>query len=305
MNAGRRVLMAAVSATALSMVPFAQDPCIDLQAALDAAAPGATIYAWDHLVASHCHGVTITKPVTLIGGEYGGEHDGSSWSGGGPARGITLDGPGHGTVTLIGCSTWGMAGRNAGIWSGIGGGGFDTLHVVGGSIRAIAYCGYGYDATGDCAIDYACQGSSGTSAISVTIPTVILENTFVEAAAIASGGDFWAVPSPGVHAPGSLLVTINTTIHGGNAGSYFQDGPNTPCRSNERRSWEIPGGAAVYCRDLIDVGSKFHGGRGARWIRTDHDCSSGATYAHPCYSSPDGPPVVFSGPRRDPSSKVR
>jgi hypothetical protein len=187
-------------------------------------------------------------------------------------------------------------GRNGSVGPGIAGGGFDVLHVVDCSIRAKSYCGYGYDATGDCAIDYPCQGSDGAPGIGVGIATVIVENSFVEASAVASGGGYRAPPSPGISATG-LVVTIDSTVHGGNAGTYFFFGPNKPCQPGERRAWDIPGGPGVHCQDLIDVGSKFVGGRGARWIRTDYDCSDG-TYFYDCYSSPDGPQAIVMGADR-------
>jgi len=269
--------------------PSAQDPCDALQAKLDAAPPGATVYAAD-LVALQCSAITIRKPVVLVGGFFG-DPFGIGGTRGAP---ITLDGPGRGTVTLIGCSTSGIVGSSAGVAPGIFGGGFDALHVFNCSIQALSYCGYGYFATGDCAVTSECEASPGAPAIWVSIGTVIIEDSFVEGSTVASGGIGRLPPSPGVLAPGGLVIAINSSIAGGNAGSYFLPGPDRPCDPSERRTVQIPGGAAVECLTLKSVGSSLAGGRGARWIRSGeiNACQVTGSYFYPCYQSPDGPAAV-------------
>jgi hypothetical protein len=283
--------LTALGLLGLSAPSIAQDQCTDLQAALDAAPPGATVNAFEY--PSGCGGgIVIRKPVTLVGGYFWVDWGDDGFVGG-PV--IQLDGPGRGAVTIVGCTTGGLVFNHAQTQPGISGGGFDTLHVVDSAIRARSYCGYGYDATGVCATTSECEGSPGSPAIDVSVQTLVIETSFVEGSAVATGGIGLLPPNSGVRAPGAFVVAIDSEIHGGNAGDYFQPGPDVPCSPNERRLRQIPGGPAVECLDLVNVGSMLIGGRGGRWTRTGEirGCELTAGYFYNCYQSPDGPAAVL------------
>mgnify|MGYP001371977146 CR=1 FL=1 len=289
-----------LSARALGL--SAQDPCDALQAKLDAAPPGAVVYATDFVGLFECSAITIRKPVTLVSGFFG-DPKGLGGIQGPP---ITLDGPGRGTVTLISCTTSGLTGF-AGRWvaPGISGGGFDTLHLYSCSIQALSYCGYGYGATGECATSYCCQGSEGSPAIAVSVGTTIIEDSYVEASAAASGGCARVAGCAGVLAEGGVVIVINSSVHGGNAGNYYLPGPDRPCDPNERRTSNVAGGAAVRCLELMSRGSTLAGGRGASWTRiAETTCPDPpVTYSYFCYQSPDGPPAVTGVQRQGTSRK--
>lgn len=267
----------------LSLPALAQDPCLDLQAALDAAPPGSVVDGRGVFFgfAGDTCSITIRKPVTLLGGQFGGTNRAP----------IVLDGPGHGSVTLIGVTTERTGSCDlAVVRPGIEGGGFDVLHVVESSVRAQSFNVYGYEAVGCFDGSDAGFGSPG---IRVSVPTVIVENSFVEGSLTGSGGFYYAVPCAGIETDG-LVVLIRSEVHGGNAGEYYLPDWYV-CSPQVRRPFQVPGGPAVLCAEFEEIGSKLYGGRGAYWQILFPPSGR-------CYQSPDGEQVVtttalMSGPR--------
>jgi hypothetical protein len=113
----------------------------------------------------------------------------------------------------------------------------------------------------------------------VSVPTVIVEDSFVEGSVTDSGGTHYALPCAGISTNG-LVVLIRSEVHGGNAGEYALPSWYV-CHPQARRPFQVPGGPAVECAELDELGSKLYGGRGAIWFATS------APFG-PCYQSPDG-----------------
>jgi hypothetical protein len=247
----RSTLLVSVLATLLAPSIEAQTLHVpgdhpDLQAALDAAPPGARIHVHGGTFAT----ITIAKPVTLLA------HPPVTIEGeGGPflyTPPITLAGPGSGEVVLDGVVTGGVA--NGTIQSqlgpGIVGGGFDELHVLDCTIRAPIWC---------CVTGL----GEGRPGLDVTVPFTLVERSLV----VASGNEpdglsFSGWPgAPGLRSTGTVTL-LDSTLTGGNSGTYFFPGPacgGGPCPTGD-------GGAGLQAAELYHAGSTITGGSGAVWL---------------------------------------
>ena len=231
-----------------------------IQSALDAAPAGAVIVVRGGTWGS----ITIERPVTLIGapaplfeGGDGGVTDlPNRWD-----APITLAGPGHGSVVLVGIKTFkefvdGMS-KYGYVAPGIEGGGFDELHVYDSDVRAPNFCFYG---TPFCNLS---GTGAGTPGIGVSVPFVVVERSSVEGSRTDSDiGAPAAADAAGIDAPGTVVV-VDSSVTGGSAGAFdtfFIGGcPPSSCP-------DLPGGPGVRGDTLHHAGSTIAGGQGATWI---------------------------------------
>lgn len=241
----------------------------DLQEAIDAAPPDATIVTYGTWIS-----IRITKPLTLIGGSY--EADCSSTF-------IELAGLGHGKVVLSNITSAGYVcgpcAPNPG--SGISGGGFDELAI--------------YDSTIYAPFVIPCGGRAfGTPAVSTNIPFVVLERCLL----VGSRTDDSELTGhgspgpPGIHAPGSTVLALDSYVQGGDSG-WFTTHPDYGYLCDDFLYGSGRGGPGIAAATLYHSGSTLVGGVGAIF---DAYLYEGGPYGRcPC-RSPDGVPVV-SGAR--------
>lgn len=215
-----------------------------IQAALDAAPPGAVI-------------------VTLVGDPA------PQLEGGGPpppeypwglpvwTPPILLYGPGSGEVVLSRIDTGAFVATSYSVRPALYGGGFDELHVYDSEIIAPdvgSMDGLGF----------------GQSAIDTDVPFVVIERsrvkgsrTDIDDACIGNPGS-WS-PAPGIRTPGEVVV-LESHVSGGDTGIFrYQPWP-TPDDCEPANCPSFPGGIGIECATLLRDGSTIEGGRGARWI---------------------------------------
>jgi hypothetical protein len=243
----------------------------DPQSAINAALPGDLVVvhggAWD--------AITIDKPMHLLGNPaplFKGTLVGTSSYYYGPP--ITLTGPGSGVVTLSNITTGGSVGGIASwIGPGVSAGGFDELHIYDSVLR-----GNKWTATTDPA-----EGAPG---LTTSIPFVMIARSTVEASAsigsspTAPGG---AETVPGISAPSSTVVVLDSTVHGGTGGPFYLWDGWGPCGSCSGCTTLGVGAPGIVCDTLHHAGSVILGGKGADWFDA---------WGTHCTTLSDGPPIV-------------
>ncbi|HEX6881725.1 MAG TPA: hypothetical protein VF530_00005, partial [Planctomycetota bacterium] len=256
-----------------------------IQEALDAAPSRGVVIVrggtWDT--------ITIRKPVTLIGDPpavlAGGGSCPVELPNCGPwAPPIILLGQGSGDVTLSGITTGGGVppgfGAPSRIPPGISGGNFSKLHIYDSGILAPDWTG------GLSGLGY------GNSAIDVGVSLIVLERSFVKGSRTdiddtCSGNPAHWSPPPGINAPGSTVVVLDSHVQGGDMGRFqFLQWP-TPQDCDPSNCPLLPGGIGISCAVLYHAGSTIEGGRGAQWS----NCLSGGQGSFFCCQSPPGAPL--------------
>jgi hypothetical protein len=271
-------------AAALVLIPGAQAQVLDVpgdhptvQAAIDAASPGATVRVHGGTWGS----ITITKPLTLIGPAlFEGNASGTEWS-----APILLSGTGTGTVVLSDVST-GKEFVNGNqfyeVSPGIAGGGFGELHVYDSLIRAPSFCSF--SGGPGCLLSGVGLGEPG---INVNVPVIVLERSLVQGSRSDNdGGSGYPDGPAGIDAPASTVLAFDTTIRGGPSGNYNA----YPYGSCEGLCFGS-GGPAVVAEVLYRSNSVLTGGAGATWHGRE---SENEPYVVcPC-TGPSGAPWVVS-----------
>lgn len=230
----------------------------EVQDAIDAASPGDVIVVHGGTFAS----ITIDKPLTLLGSPAPLFEPTSSGSG--YLSPIRLAGPGSGEVVLSNVRTDGIAvGLSHSLTTaGIGGGGFDELHVYDSDIRSPQWC---------CLTGLA----AGQPGISVSVPFVLVERSTVLGSAFGSDGTLgfsgWPGP-PGIQVSSGTVVVLDSTVRGGDSSPEFYH-PTLNCGGF---CPDGSGGPGVVADVLYSSDSALLGGAAARW----HDYMS-----NPCCSS--------------------
>jgi len=218
----------------------------DLQGRIDRARPGSTLV----VPAGSWKAIVIDKPLTLIGDEGAVIYSDQEYGPDPFPAPITLDGPGHGTVTLANLDTVGSVDGHlySSIAGGIAGGGFETLELQQCRIEAPVYWRW----------HLTCAGGPG---ISVDVEHVLV----VDSEVLASEGrhDFcgYARGAAGIDAPSSSVEIFGSTV----VGASFVD----PCMLEacpDSLTMEEVAGPGVRARCL--VGSAF--GASPRFWRSFH-----------------------------------
>jgi hypothetical protein len=248
----------------------------DLQTALDAAPPGATI-----VVHGGTHTpININKPVRIVGNPQAVISNESAFPWGPPTQpsNITLAGPGLGTVELVNVKT---SGTTFGFFQGtqgrrIEGGGFSELHLIQCNISAPVWC----CVTG---------GAVGAAGISISqtnpIPYILVSHSTVGGGSSDTDGSaiFPISGAPGIVTTGTVSVLDSTVTGGNGANSNFPAGTVTPPPGGcPCPGLNGAGGAAVSATEIFTSGSTLTGGNGATIF--DGGVSLG--------TQPNGPPTV-------------
>jgi hypothetical protein len=217
----------------------------ELQEVIDAAPAGATIFA---ACGTPWGAIVIDKPLTLIGGTFEGSDVGTD-----RASYVTLAGPGTGEVVLVGIHAdvrlFGPA--HSSVAPGIVGGGFAALHVYDSHVRAAEIRPFDGRAFGQ-------------SAIVTTVPLVVIERSFIEGSQ-TDDSDLTHVPGhdgpPGIDAPGSTVVVLDSIIRGGASG-YYTMAPLSGWLCSDLCSFGA-GGPGIVADAVFHSGSRIEGGEGA------------------------------------------
>jgi len=223
------------------------------QDAVDHAPPGATIR-----VSGTWTSVVIDRPLTLLGpATFEGRWTGSCCI----DAPIQLAGPGHGTVVVSDIATgqeWVQGSYLISLPAGIQGGGFDELHVIDSVIMSPTCHFY---TQWQCYLHGEILGRPGIEVgIDGDVPTVIIERSEVRGG--SNGNDMQnGTPyngCPGVLAPGSTVVALDSLIVGGSSDDlyYYWTCESVPC-------WNGEGGPAVVADALFHSDTELRGGYGA------------------------------------------
>jgi hypothetical protein len=243
----------------------------DVQTAIDNASPGDTIVvqggSWET--------ITIDKALAIIGDPaptFLGSQSGTGLEGQSP---ITLAGPGSGRVSLENVIVGGNIpplSYNDGA-AGVSGGGFAALYVYDSTIEAPFLSLPAY------------VPSFGSPGIETTVPLVWIERSSVTASrqwpTDAPCTPNPAPTAPGLDAPGSTAVILDSTVTGG---SFFM--ALTVCGSTCPPTCPPQGGGGpgVACNILYESNSSLVGGSGADWYT-----GTGHVY---CCTAANGDPFV-------------
>ncbi len=237
----------------------------DLQAALDAVPPGATI----HVTGGNWFELRVEKPVTLHGHPTAFGVDPLVWGEGTGSNNnapITLAGPGAGTVELIGFDVGAEAYSLAFETTdpAIQGGGFDELRIVDCNVSAPQWS-FVYNVV-----------RPGANGIDVQVPLVWIENSTV------AGGHTVADPSDvhldGFHAghgvvASGTVVAIDAGVFGGNGSHavHLQPACGGACPDGD-------GGHGVVSSALYELRSGVAGGFPSSWQdQSGSWCCSGSS----------------------------
>ena len=232
-----------------------------LDAAVAAAAAGDVI-----VVQGGVHPpVEIGVPLSLIGDPQF-TIDNSSVFGAVPAvePAVLLAGPGHGRVSISRMTTSGQAdvfqfvgGQPLRVEAAIAGGGFDELLVLDSTLEPCQWA----------VVDGGWE--DGAPAIDVTVPDVLVARTSVigghailTTCATGAPNVPTAVAAPGIRAPGSTVVVLDSDVAGGNGAAWCFGQLGAPCPSLPHPN--VTGGAAGIVADLLlTAGSTLSGGAGS------------------------------------------
>lgn len=227
----------------------------DLQTAIDAAPPDATILVHG----GHWFALTLQKPVRIVGDPM--PH---IWGDGSPVNqaAITLDGPGSGNVILSNLDVGVQVNAGAAVISepGIQGGGFDGLFVYDSHVSGPVW---------DLVYNYVFPGATG---IDTSVPLVWIERSTVQGsdteAATNSAHHEFSNPTPlgapggtGIVAPG-VVVLLESTVRGGDGDPfcvYASSGCTFACPAGD-------GGNGVVCQTLIHRNSVVQAGAPSTWF---------------------------------------
>lgn len=241
------VLLASPSAADVLVVP---DEYATIAAAIAAAAPGDVVLVHDSAGVPNGEPVIIDKPLTLVGEPWLELESYECADHPIPNGAVWLDGPGAGTVTLIGLRRKGP-GLDC-LWPApfIGGGGFEALHIYDSEIQASN------------------GGQTGAGQAGVTVDAdvarVVVVNSVVRGGSVGDA-DCAGMPSDAgtaIRLPGGTVVAIDSTIVGGQAVftcCTFCDCPDDPA------SLKGHGGLGVEAGLLYTARSTVRGGPGAQY----------------------------------------
>lgn len=226
----------------------------DVQEALDAAPPGATIVVHG----GHWFGIVISKPVTLVG-----DPRPYFWAPGEVAvtSPIVLAGPGSGNVVLQNLDVGVQVNANGAVLNapGISGGGFDGLFVHDSTVRGPVWV-FVYN--------YVFPGATG---IDTDLPLVWVQNSVVEGsdtdAADTDQHSEATNPTP-LGAPGGsgivstgTVVLVDSIVRGGDGDwiSYISPDCRFACPGGD-------GGNGVVCQTLFYTNSTIEAGEPTVWL---------------------------------------
>jgi hypothetical protein len=271
-----RSLLQLAACAALTLPAAAQihvpDDYPNLQAAIDAAAPGDVI-----VVSSNTDlPVVIDKPLTIIGDPVFGGYLGCAPNN----HGITLAGPGSGTVVLVRYQTSSLDCATLG--SGIVGGGFDELHVIDSSIELNpSYSGLGH----------------GNDAIEVDVPVLLVSGSAIKGKGSDTDASCFGFVhedlAAGIRAPNSQVILLDSTVGGG--ATKFLCCVSCDCPTLPNPTLGGSGGPGVVADRVFLSNSQVTGGQGAEYLAYPF----GDTYTplgNPlhCLSQADGPDFVMN-----------
>ncbi len=262
-------------ATAGIIVVPADQPT--LQAAINAASPGETILIQTSVDQHIGVGLlTVDKPLIIIGDpvcnilvDY--LHPG----------GVSLQGPGSGELTLVNTTIGYVHGDSNGAPL-VFGGGFDTVRLVGCSIR--------HDnlfPTGALTLVYPAVDL-------LAVPLVVIVDSELLGGPAGTDscqptGSTFNIGQPGLQAPQASVFVTNSTISGGRGGT--SQTTSAPC---DLPSWRGKGGDGIVAAEAHVWDSTIAGGAGADWYSYHSGvCDFGSLVA--CGSQPDGQPLVITG----------
>lgn len=228
-----------------------------IQSAIDAASDGDVVLIRG---GTYDGPITIDRELTLIGDPRPSIHqpvDTSSY----PPAAIELAGAGTGKVVLVNLEISGFA---VGIYAyqssaGIEGGGFQELHLVDCSVegpRWIALTGVAF----------------GSPALETDVPEILVERSSLRGADSANDGCYGNGPAgpAGIHAPGSSVVVLDSTVRGGGSEPICSIGIDCPIGG--------AGGPGIVADSLWEAASDIQGGTGATHL----------VFGEQCGSAPDG-----------------
>jgi hypothetical protein len=243
----------------------------DLQAAIDAAAPGDVIVVQ---TSTPQDGVVVDKPLIVVGDPLAEVLIGPGCGARGQAA-FELLGPGAGTLVLVNVRT----SPGADCFQpapAIRGGGFDELHLF------------------ECEILPAADGQTGLGhgapGISVSVGFVLLASSTVVGGTADSdhcAGFLLGDGEPGIEAPASTVVVLDSMVSGGGPGTLCCQ--FCACPPNLSGLGGV-GGEGLLAAELYVANSSIEGGAGATHRAYPLDEASGGAVV--CGTQPSGTPFV-------------
>lgn len=250
------VAFASFIGASVRWVSFGPPAPFDLQAAIDAAAPGAVIV----VPAGAYAPIRIDKSLTLAadGVVTVRVASGSACDVGQSAL-IELAGPGTGTVVLVGidagaqplmlCSPVEVPPATP----AVGGGGFAELWAFDCDLRGVRHVGGGISA----------KGATGAPAIDVGVASVVVDGSVLRA---SSPTQPILLPTtyegqPALRAPSARMLLLDSTIVGAAAGTV----PVSSCAEVPPPPLPGVGGDCVVALEVVESGNALTPGAGAQW----------------------------------------
>lgn len=245
-----------------------------IQQAIDAAAPGDVILVKDSAGALNSQPLIIDKPLTIVGQPFLELEVTECANFPIPNGAVWLDGPGSGTVTLIG-----LRRENAGFdcpWPApfVGGGGFDALHVYDSDLLPASGGQTG-------------SGNAGV-AIDADVARVLVVNSTIRG---GSNNDYdcygmYGDAGTAIRLPGGTVVAVDSTITGGQG--YYTCCTYCDCPT-DLSGWLGQGGTGVEAAVLWSLRSTVEGGEGAMVSAHPSQSSGSGT---PCCQLPSGDAMI-------------